>query len=89
MAERLEAAGKDPWEPLQMKSLTAIEKSLGKKKFTELLSDLVVRTAGKMILAPVPEARDPQVSTNAAYAEMMKDLKTSDKMPEQMNNERK
>ena len=51
-AQRLESAGQDPWEKKLM-SIPALEKMLGKRRFTELLSDLVIRPKGKMMLVRV------------------------------------
>lgn len=56
VAARVEAAGIDPYER-KMLGLTALEKKLGKKDFSNLLSDLVVRSRGKPILVPVSDRR--------------------------------
>lgn len=56
VAARLEAAGIEPYEK-RMLGLTALEKLLGKKNFRNLLADLVVRSQGKPILAPVSDRR--------------------------------
>jgi len=47
--------------------ITAMEKTLGKKKFAELLSDLVVKPSGKPTLAPVDDKR-PALSSVASAA---------------------
>ena len=56
VAARVEVAGFDPYEK-KMLGLTALEKLMGKKNFTNLLSDLVVRPQGKPILVPVTDRR--------------------------------
>ena len=64
VASRVEAAGINPYEK-KMLSLTALEKLLGKKNFTSLLSDLVVKLEGKPTLVPVGDRR-PEMSIAAA-----------------------
>jgi hypothetical protein len=64
VAARLEAAGIEPYEK-RMLGLTALEKLLGKKNFRNLLADLVVRSQGKPILAPVSDRR-PEMNIAAA-----------------------
>lgn len=61
---RVEAAGFDPYEK-RMLSLTALEKLLGKKDFSNLLADLVVRPEGKPTLVPVTDRR-PEMNIAAA-----------------------
>lgn len=75
VAERVLAEGKDPWAPQKILSLTDIEKLLGKKKFARLLSDLVVRPAGKPALVPASDPRDPLVLADAVYSEVKDELK--------------
>lgn len=48
--------------------ITAMEKAIGKKKFAEVLSDLVVKPAGKPALVPVADKR-PALSSVASAAE--------------------
>lgn len=48
--------------------ITAMEKVLGKKKFAELLGDLVVKPSGKPTLVPVDDKR-PALSSVASAAE--------------------
>ena len=75
---RVEAAGFDPYEK-KMLSLTALEKLMGKKDFTNLLADLVVRPQGKPMLVPVADKR-PEMSVAAAdfAAESDKEEKTNE-----------
>jgi len=56
VAARVEVAGFDPYEK-KMLGLTALEKLMGKKNFSNLLSDLVVRPQGKPILVPADDKR--------------------------------
>ncbi len=56
VAERVSAAGSDPWEK-RVLGVTAMEKLLGKKKFSELLGDLVIRPEGKPTLVPETDSR--------------------------------
>ncbi|SPJ39816.1 PD-(D/E)XK nuclease superfamily protein [Corynebacterium diphtheriae subsp. lausannense] len=56
VAQAAKAAGVDVWDR-KLKTITALEKQLGKKRFTELLGDLVVKPAGKPTLAPNSDKR--------------------------------
>ena len=53
---RVSAAGYDPYEK-KMLGVTALEKMLGRKDFHNLLSDLVIRQAGKPVLVPQEDKR--------------------------------
>ena len=48
---------------------TAMEKLLGKKKFSELLSDLITRQPGKTVLVPSKEPRPTLRSAVEALAD--------------------
>lgn len=48
--------------------ITAMEQAIGKKKFTELLGDLIVKPAGKPTLVPVSDKR-PALPSAASAAE--------------------
>ena len=65
---RLSAAGIDPYEK-KMLGLTALEKRLGKRDFTNLLADLVVRPKGKPTLAPASDRRAEIEPAGAEFAE--------------------
>jgi len=52
-------------KPKEMLGITALEKLIGKKKFSELLSDLIVKPAGKPTLAPENDKR-PEISSVAS-----------------------
>ncbi|CAB0855057.1 hypothetical protein FRC0360_00732 [Corynebacterium diphtheriae] len=56
VAQAAEAAGVDVWDR-KLKTITALEKQLGKKRFSELFGDLVVKPAGKPALVPVSDKR--------------------------------
>ena len=56
-------AGYDPYEK-KLLGVTAMTKQLGKKKFDELLSGLVVKPQGKPVLAPETDKR-PEFNTAA------------------------
>ena len=66
---RIEVAGFDPYEK-KKRSLTAIEQLMGKKEFDNLLSDLVVRQAGKPILVPENDKRPEYVPAKAEFTEI-------------------
>ncbi len=68
VAARVEVAGFDPYEK-KMLGLTALEKKMGKKDFANLLSDLVVRSKGKPILAPASDRRPEMSIANDDFAE--------------------
>ena len=51
-----------------MLGLTALEKKLGKKEFSVLLSDLVVRPQGKPMLVPVSDKRAEWSPANVEFA---------------------
>lgn len=71
VAETLKAAGYD--EPLlyerKLYGITAMEKIVGKKKLTEILGDLIVKPAGKPVLAPVSDKREAINTVEAAKAD--------------------
>jgi len=75
VAETLTAAGYEE-DRLFIKSLlgiTAMEKFIGKKKFAELLKELVVKPAGKPTLVPESDKR-PEINSAAAAAEDFKEV---------------
>ena len=47
----------DVYAPLELNNLTALEVAVGKKKFTEILGDLIVKAPGKPTLVPVEDKR--------------------------------
>lgn len=57
------AAGFDPYEK-KLKGITAMTSELGRKKFNELLGDLVIKPTGKPVLVPEDDKR-PELSTAA------------------------
>lgn len=64
VAQAAEAAGVDVWER-KLKTITALEKQLGKQRFTELLGDLVVKPAGKPALVSESDKRPALVIQSA------------------------
>ena len=67
VAERVQDIGMDPWER-KLLGVPALEKLLGKKKFTEILSDLVVRPEGKPQLVPESDKRPEMVNAEQEFA---------------------
>ena len=61
VAKTLEEAGYDPYERKLM-GVTALEKALGKSKFTELLASLIEKPQGKASLVPQSDKR-PELNT--------------------------
>lgn len=56
VVEVVKSSGYDPYE-YKIKGITAMEKTLGKAKFSELLSDLVEKPKGKPTLVPESDKR--------------------------------
>ncbi|VEI13877.1 DUF2800 domain-containing protein [Trueperella bialowiezensis] len=68
VAQVAEAAGvTDIWER-KLKTITALEKQLGKQRFGELFGDVVVKPAGKPTLVPDSDKR-PALTTRDAVTE--------------------
>jgi len=63
VAAKVEDAGFDPYER-KLLGITAMTKQLGKKRFEELLSDLVEKPQGKPVLVPESDKR-PTMHTAA------------------------
>ena len=61
VAKVVSKAGYDPYEK-KLLGITAMQKQLGKKKFDELLSGLIVKPQGKPVLVPEKDKR-PEFST--------------------------
>lgn len=55
------AGYEDVYKPKEILGITAMEKYLGKKKFAELLSELVVKPEGKPVLVPESDKR-PEIN---------------------------
>ncbi|MBT2288000.1 DUF2800 domain-containing protein [Paenibacillus albidus] len=53
--------------PRELLGITAMEKAVGKKKFEELLAELIIKPAGKPTLAPEKDPR-PELSSAASAA---------------------
>ncbi|PMD06456.1 DUF2800 domain-containing protein [Brevibacterium paucivorans] len=56
VAKTAEAAGVAVWDR-KLKTITALEEQLGKKRFTALFGDLVVKRTGKPTLVPNSDKR--------------------------------
>lgn len=56
VARKVEDAGYEPYEK-KLLGITAMQKQLGKKKFEELLSGLVIKPEGKPVLVPDTDKR--------------------------------
>lgn len=65
VATAAEAAGVEVWDR-KLKTITALEKQLGKKRFTKLLRDLVVKPAGKSTLIPESDKKPALTMRDAA-----------------------
>src|SRR5690606_2558332 len=63
LAKRLEAEGYDPYKKV-MKTLTELEKTVGKKRFAELADGLIVKPPGKPTLVEETDKR-PEISRAA------------------------
>ena len=57
------------YKPQELLGITAMEKKLGKKKFGELLSEVVVKPAGKPVLVPDSDKRPEINSIYSAIAD--------------------
>ena len=71
VAHRLfaEGYGESDLYERELKGITALEKSLGKKRFNELVADLIVKPAGKPSLVPEDDKRPEYNSLAAAQAD--------------------
>ena len=56
VAKIVSEAGFDPWEK-KVLGITAMTQQLGKKRFNELLKDLIIKPEGKPVLVPVSDPR--------------------------------
>ena len=63
VAEAVTKAGFDPYEK-KLLGITAMTAALGKKRFNELLGDLIVKPQGKPVLVPASDTR-PEWNTAA------------------------
>ena len=69
VAEAVIRAGFDPYEK-KLLGITAMQRQLGKKKFDELLSGLVIKPQGKPVLVP---ASDKRAELNSAANDFMEE----------------
>lgn len=71
VAERLQASGINPALIYErnLLTLTAMEKLLGKKEFSELLGDLITKQPGKPVLAPTKDTRLTLQSAVESFAD--------------------
>lgn len=63
--ETAQAAGINDIFERKLKTITALEKQLGKRRFGELLGDLVIKPPGKPALVPETDKR-PALALSAA-----------------------
>ena len=63
VAEAVTKAGYDPYEK-KLLGITAMQRQLGKKKFDDLLSGLVIKPQGKPVLVPASDKR-PELNSAA------------------------
>ena len=63
VAKTVLEAGYDPYEQ-KLKGVTAMTSLLGKKRFTELLGDLITKPQGKPTLVPESD-KSPEMTTAA------------------------
>ena len=68
VADAVIAAGFDPYQQ-KLLSITDMEKTLGKKKFEEILGKLVVKPDGKPVLVKAEDKRPPINSANEDFKE--------------------
>ena len=71
VADALKAAGFDEAMLYERKlySITAMEKTVGKKRLSEILGDLIIKPQGKPVLVPESDKRDPINTAAAAQAD--------------------
>jgi hypothetical protein len=74
VANRLEEAGIDPAAIYERNLLgvTALERMLGKKRFGELLSDLIEKPTGQPVLVPESDPR-PALKVNFEFSALTDD----------------
>ena len=75
VAQAAEAAGVSDIFERKLKTITALEKHLGKKRFNELLGTLIVKPPGKPTLVPETDKR-PALATVSAAEEFTQIKKT-------------
>ncbi|MCR5487426.1 MAG: DUF2800 domain-containing protein [Lachnospiraceae bacterium] len=68
VAKAVQDAGYDPYDRKVM-GITALTKLLGKKRFEELLSDLVCKPHGRPVLAPESDKRPEYNSIDEAFSD--------------------
>lgn len=66
VVETAEAAGVSDIYEKKLKTITALEKQLGKKRFNELLGSLIVKPPGKPTLVPETDKRPALATVSAA-----------------------
>ncbi len=66
IASAVEALGKDPWDK-SLKGITAMEKLIGKKSFSDTLSPFVYKPTGNPTLAPLSDKRPALTTAKADF----------------------
>lgn len=78
MAERLKENGwaeEKIWKPKELQTLTALEKTAGKKAFAELAEGLIEKPAGKPALVSVTDKRPEWKAAETDFADMAQEEK--------------
>ena len=69
VAETVEKAGFDPYEK-RLLGITAMTQTLGKKRFNELLGELVMKPQGKPTLVPASDKRPAMNTAKEDFTEV-------------------
>lgn len=74
VAEAVKAAGKNPYSEPEVLGITAMTKLLGgKKKFDEVLGEMVYKPQGKPVLVPESDKRKPMNTAQEDFKDNFKD----------------
>lgn len=70
VASLLQQEGFDPYKPRELKTLTALEKEVGRKRFGELCSDYLIKPQGKPTLVPESDKRPALNSAESDFEKL-------------------